>query len=186
MKDRGDKSALPAVLARLKGDAPAVRLAAIDAIGALGDGASVPTLLSAANGATAEAALDSLAALEGGDVNAILMKAARSPATAAAAVKALGRRRASEAVDLFFQLSESDSAAISHEAIAALGRTVPEDRFLDLLALLKTAKNESRKTAIQDAVHAAIIRSTQPDACAETLGAMIPGARGADRWEALS
>ena len=30
-------------------------------------------------------------------------------------------------------------------------------------------------------MHAAITRSTQPDVCAETLGAMIPGARGADR-----
>ena len=35
--------------------------------------------------------------------------------------------------------------------------------------------------AIQGAVHAAILRSTRPDVCAETLGAMIPGASGADR-----
>ncbi|MCX7425631.1 MAG: HEAT repeat domain-containing protein [Planctomycetia bacterium] len=181
MKDRGDKLALPAVLARLKSDSAAVQLAAIDAVGMLGDGSSVPPLLSAAQGDTADAALDSLVALEGADVNAALIKAAQSPETSAVAVKALGRRRAREAVDLFFQLSKSDSAAVSQEATVALGRTVPEDRFLELVALLKAAKSDSRKAAIQEAVHAAIIRSTQPDVCAETLGAMILGASGADR-----
>ena len=181
LKDRGDKLALPAVLARLKSESPAVQLAAIDAVGALGDGSSVPPLLSAAKGETADAALDALVALEGADVNAALIKAAQSPETAAVAVKALGRRRAKEAVDLFFQLSKSDSAAVSQEATVALGRTVPEDRFLELIALLKAAKSDSQKAAIQEAVHAAIIRSTQPDVCAETLGAMIPGASGADR-----
>ena len=181
MKDRGDKLALPAVLAKLKSDSPAVQLAAIDAIGTLGDGSSVPILLSVANDATTEAVLGSLVALQGADVNAALMKAAESPDTSAVAVKALGKRRAKEAVDLFFQLSAADSPAISQEAIVALGMTVPQDRFLDLLALLKTAKSDSRKAAIQKAIHAAIFRSTQPDACAEALGAMIPSSSGADR-----
>ena len=181
MKDRGDSMALPAVLAKLKSDSPALQLAAIDAVGALGNGSSVPMLLSAANGDVADAALDSLVALQGADVNAALIKAAESPETSAVAVKALGKRRVKEAVDLFFQLSKSDSAAIAEEATVALGRTVSEDRFLELLALLKTAKSDSRKAAAQEAVHSAIIRSTQPDVCAETLGALIPDTSGADR-----
>ena len=174
MKDRDDSLALPAVLAKLKSDSPAVQLAAIDAVGALGNGSSVPTLLSVAKGEVADAALDSLVALQGADVNAALIKAAESPETSALAVKALGKRRVKEAVDLFFQLSKSDSAAVAQEATVALGRTVSEDRFSELLALLKTAKSDSQKAAAQEAVHSAIIRSTQPDVCAETLGAMIP------------
>lgn len=181
LKDRGDKLALPAVLARLKSDSPAVRWAAIGAVGALGDGSSVPALLSAAKGETADAALEALVALQGADVNAALIKAAGAAETAAIAVRALGRRRAREAVDLLFQLCRSDSAATRQEAAVALGRTVPEDRFLELVALWKTAKSDSHKAAIQGAVHAAILRSTRPDVCAETLGAMIPGASGADR-----
>ncbi len=59
--------------------------------------------------------------------------------------------------------------------------TAPQDRFLDLFALLKTAKSDDRKAAIQKAIHAAVFRSTQPDACAEALGAMIPSSSGADR-----
>ncbi len=213
IKDRGDKLALSAVLAKLKSDSSAVHLAAVGAIGTLGDGSSVPVLLSVANEATTDIALGSLIALQGTDVNTALMKAVASPDVSAVAVQALGRRRAKEAVDLFFrlskadspavsqeaivalgmtapqdrfldllfQLSKADSPAITQEAVVALGMTVPQDRFLDLLALLKTAKSDSRKAAIQTAIHGAIFRSTQPDACAEALGAMIPRSSGADR-----
>jgi hypothetical protein len=80
-----------------------------------------------------------------------------------------------------FQLSASDSAAVSQEAIVALGKTVSQDRFLDLLALLKTAQNDAHKAAIQEAIHGAVFRSTQPDACAEALGSIIPSSSGADR-----
>ncbi len=181
VKDRGDETALSAILAKLKNDSPPVQLAAIDAIGALGDGSAVAVLLSAANEATAETVLGSLVALQGADVNTALMKAVESSDVSAVAVQALGKRRAQEAVDLLFRLSKADSPAISQEAIVALGMTAPQDRFLDLLALLKTAKSDSRKAAVQNAIHGAIFRSTDPDACAEALGAMIPTSSGADR-----
>ncbi len=181
MKDRGDRQALPVVLGKLKSDSPAVRSAAVDALGALGDASSVPILLSVADSATSDAVLESLVALQGANVNAALIGAAEPPEVSTVAVRALGRRRAKEAVDLLLRLSESDSPAVSEEAIVALGTTVPQDRFADLLALLKSAKSESRKTAIQKAIHAAVFRSTQPDACAEALAAEIPGSSGADR-----
>ncbi len=181
MKDRGDHLALRAVLPKLKSDSPAIRSAAIDAIGTLGDDSSVPTLLSVANGATTEAVLGSLVALNGDNVNAALMKAAEPPGTSTVAVQALGKRRVKEAVDLLFKLAAADSPEISQEAILALGMTAPQDRFLDLLALLKAAKSDTRKTAIQGAINGAIFRSPQPDICAEALGAMIPISSGADR-----
>ena len=181
LQDRGDRRALPAVVARLRSESLAVRLAAVGAVGALGDDSSVSALLSAAKGETSDAALDALAALQGADVNAALIQAARETETAAAAVRALGKRRAKEAVDVLFQLSKSESSAVSQEAVVALGAAVPEDRFLELLALLKAAGNDGQRTAIQGAVHAAVIRSTRPDDCAESLGAMIPGASGAER-----
>jgi HEAT repeat protein len=181
IKDRGDKLALAAVLTKLRSDSSAVRLAAVDAIGTLGDGSAVPLLLSVANDVTTDAVFGSLVALKGSGVNPALMKAVESPDASAVAVKALGKRRAKEAVDLLFKLSTADSPAISQEAIVALGMTVPQDRFLDLLALLTSAKSDSRKAAVQNAIHGAIFRSTQPDACAEALGAMIPSASGADR-----
>ncbi|MDP6557752.1 MAG: HEAT repeat domain-containing protein [Pirellulaceae bacterium] len=181
VKDRGDNLALQAVLAKIKSDSLTVRSAAIDAVGTLGDDSSLPILLSVANGATSEVALAALVALQGANVNAALMKAAEPPDTSAIAVRALGKRRAKEAADLLFQLAESDSSAISHEAIAALGMTVPQDRFTNLLEVLNTANNDARRAAIHGAINAVVFRSSQPDACAEALGALIPNSSGTDR-----
>ena len=181
LRDRGDNQALGSILEKLKSDSPAVQLAAIDAIGAIGDDSSVPILLSVANAANTDAVLGSLVALKGSRVNAALMKAAEPPNTSTVAVKALGQRRAKEAAQLLFQLSAAESAAISQEAIVALGTAVSQDQFLDLVALLKTAKSADRKAAIQRAIRAAVFRSTRPDASAEALGAMIPSSSGADR-----
>jgi len=181
IKDRGDRQALAAVLTKLKSDSTAVRMAALEAVGVLGDASSVSNLLSVVDDETTEAAVGSLVALQGADVNAALIKAATPPDASVVAIRALGKRRAKEAADLLFQLSEADTTAAGQEAIVALGMTLPQDRFLDLLALLKTAKSGAHKAAIQEAVHAAILRSTQPDACAEALGSLIPSSGGADR-----
>jgi HEAT repeat protein len=179
--DRRDKRALPAMLSYLQGESPTVRLAAIGGVGVLGDGSSVETLLSVADGATADAALEALTALPGADVNSALIQAARGSDKVAIAVRVLGKRRVSEAADRLFELAQSDAGADSLEAIVALGAVAPEDRFLELIALLKAARSAERKAALQEAVHGAITRSTRPDVCAETLGAMIPGSEGADR-----
>ena len=181
LKDRGDNQALRAILESLESDSAAVQLAAIEAIGTLGDDSSVPILLSAANATNTDAVLGALVALKGSGVNAALMKAAELPDTSTVAVKALGQRRANEAVPLLFELSKADSAAISQEAIVALGMAATQERFLDLFALLKTAKSPDRRAAIQMAIEAAVFRSTQPDVCTEALGAMIPSSSGADR-----
>jgi HEAT repeat protein len=181
LKDREDDQARDAILQRLKSDSAAVQLAAIEAIGTLGDAASVPSLLSVTNPANADAVLESLVAMKDAGVNAALIQAAEPPGTSTIAVTALGRRRAKEAIGLLLKLSEADVPEVSRAAIVALGRAAPQDRLLDLFALLKTAKSADRKVAIQEAIHAAVSRSTQPDACAEALGAMIPMSTGADR-----
>ena len=181
LKDRGDHRALAAILEKIRNDEPTVQRAAIAAISALGDESSVPVLLSVADDANADAVLGSLVALRGSDVNRALIQAAEPPNTSTVAIRALGQRRSGEAVDLLFRLAAAESAAISQEAIVALGKAVSPDRFLDLFALLKTAENRTRKAAVQEAIHAAVFRSTQPDACAEVLGTMIPGSSGPDR-----
>ena len=181
LKDRGDKQAQRAILESLKSDAEAVRLSSIDALGALGDASTAPILLSVAHAANTDAVLDSLVALKGSGVNAALMRAAEPPNTSIIAARALGQRRAKEAVELLLQLSTADSEAISQEAIVALGLAATQEQFLELFELLKTAKTADRRAAIQQAIQAAVFRTTQPDVCTEALGAMIPSSGGADR-----
>ena len=181
LKDRGDSQALKAILKKLNSDSIAVQLAAIEATGTLGDDSSVPTLLSVANEGNAEDVLASLVDLEGSGVNRALIAAAKGSKNSTIPIKALGQRRSQEAVPLLLELSESNSDAVSQAAIVALGTTASQERFRDLLGLLKTAKNADRKKAIQSAVHAAVFRSTTPDVCAEALGAMIPKSSGDER-----
>ena len=181
LKDRGDKQALRSILESLKSDSAAVQVAAIGAIGALGNDSSALILLSVVNGANDDAVLSSLVALQGSGVNAVLMKAAQPPDSSAIAVRALGQRRAKEAVPLLLALSRADSAAISQEAIVALGTAATQERFLDLFTLLNTAQNADRQAAIQKAIQAAVFRSTQPDVCTEALGTMIPSSSGKNR-----
>ena len=182
LKDRGDRQALPAILEKLgSSDSREVQTAAIEATGKLGDASSVSTLISIANVHNADTVLEALVVLQGSGVNDVLFKAAQPPDISTVAVKALGRRRAQAAVPLLLKLSKSDSAEVSQEAIVALGLAATQERFLDLFSLLKTAQTAERKQAIQKAIHAAVFRSTQPDACAEALGSMIPGSSGADR-----
>ena len=181
LKDRGDNQARDAIIEKLRSDSLPVQMAAIDAMGALGDEFSVPNLLSVANAENAEAVVASLVALKGTRVNAALIKAAEPPNTSTIPVQALGQRRAKEAASRLLELSTSDSEAISRAAIVALGMTASQDRFQDLLALMKSAKNDDRKAAIQSAIRETVFRSTQPDACAEALGAIIPNSRGANR-----
>ena len=181
LKDRGDRQALGAILEQLESDSAAVQLAAIEAAGTLGDDSTVPILLAGANTVNVDAVLGSLVGLKGDRVDTALMKAAEPPDTSPLAVRALGQRRAGEAADLLLRLSAADSAAISQEAIVALGMAATQQRFPDLLALLQAAETADRKAAVQKAIHAAVSRCTEPDACAAALGAMIPGSSGADR-----
>ena len=181
LHDRGDRRALPTLLTLLDSEAEVVELAAIEAIGTLGDADSVPVLLSVASAANSDAVLHALVALKGTGVNAALLDSATPPESSLIAIKALGKRRAGEAVPLLLQLAAADSAAISSEAIVALGTAATQEHFLDLIALLQAAHDADRKAAVQQAVATAVFRSTRPDDCAEALGAMIPSASDAQR-----
>ncbi|MCA9213582.1 MAG: HEAT repeat domain-containing protein [Planctomycetales bacterium] len=181
LKDRGDDRARDAIQSKLESDSPDVQLAAIDAIGKFGDESVVPTLLSICNADNHDVILESLVALQGAGVNAALTKAAESNGVTAVSIKALGRRRVKDAVPLLLKLSAADAGEISQEAIVALGLAASQERILDLFDLLKSAKTDGHKEAIQSAIRAAVFRSTQPDACAEALGAMIPSSSGDDR-----
>ena len=75
---RGDAAALPGVVKLVGSDDPAVAVAAIRAIAALGDGSEVPLLVRSLAGAepNREAARAALVTIQGGDVSERLLAAA--------------------------------------------------------------------------------------------------------------
>lgn len=184
LKDRGDVDALAAIQERIESDETLVQLAAIAALGELGGPSSVSTLLSIANQQNRDAVLQALVSLEAEGVDEKLIEAAAPSGASGAsvlAVEALGRRRVEEAVPRLLELSQSDSPAVSEAAVVALGKAAPQERFLDLVGLLKKAESPERKQAVQQAIRAAVSRSTHPDVCAAALGALIPSSAGAEQ-----
>jgi HEAT repeat protein len=106
-------------LTRLAFDDPAghVRLAAIDALGRLGDPAAIPALAALAASEDAErsrSALHALGGIDHGDVWAPLQTALRADddETRASAAAALGRLRAETAVELLEWTAAVDTSAI--------------------------------------------------------------------------
>ena len=127
--DRGDSTALPAVLAAAEGENASARIAAIKVLGTLGDGSVLPVLLKAGasdDDTLAEAAGDSLAELQGADVDATLSDrlGKSSGKERIVLVTAIGRRGNSRAIPLLLGYMSADDAVLRNAAIDALGMTV--------------------------------------------------------------
>jgi hypothetical protein len=135
-----DPAALPVVTKAAASDDPALRHAAITAIGTMGNASSVPVLLGLLERADRDEQKligDALARLRGADVDAALVKAAR-PET----IRALVARNAKSAVPALLALAETGNS----EAISALGKLA--DDGAPLLAFLGKDGVESALIAI--------------------------------------
>ncbi|MBI2425613.1 MAG: HEAT repeat domain-containing protein [Candidatus Hydrogenedentes bacterium] len=163
LQDRADPAASAAIAPLTQTGEESVRLAAIEALGKLGDASHVDLLLGLITTekremrATAEA---SLVTLPGATVNASLLNSAKTGAEPIqrASIEALAERNAKETVGDLLVLAASDSAVLAEESLRALrvlaeGKDVPA-----LLALLDTAKTDSARGLVERAVGAAAER----------------------------
>jgi HEAT repeat protein len=187
--DRGDPSALPAVLDAIKNGAPEVRMAAIRALPKIGDASSVPALLDAAaqkDLELAEAARTCLSTLPGQSVDTALVAKvnAGEQKTRQAAIDAVARRRVASAVPELFKASSDAEPAVRVAAVKALGDTVGLSDFSALADLLGTARNADEFSAVEGALSAACLRLPDKEACARKLLAVLAQA-GAEAKRAL-
>jgi type 1 glutamine amidotransferase/HEAT repeat protein len=131
--DSGQAAVLPTVTRAAASPQPAVRRAAIVAIGQLGDASSVPVLfglLEAAEKDEQQAIVDALTRLRGPGVDTALVQNLR-PET----IRALVARGAKPAVPALLTLADTGSA----EAISALGKLAEAADGPSLMALLDKA-----------------------------------------------
>jgi len=127
LADRGDRAALPAVLALLQSASDGtVRVAAIHAIGALGAGSEVAVLTSLLAAADPEksAARRALTVVRGPEATALLVAATKQadPALRPTLIDILADRRATSALPDLLGLAVADDAAIRTAAMRALGK----------------------------------------------------------------
>ncbi len=161
--ERGDASALPAVLPQLDAEHGDVRIAALTALGALGDANVARTLAQAAaraaehgDAAEHDAARRSLATLRGEGVDEAV-QAALDDAPAAVRVElivALRERNCVAAVPALLAQARDASPAVRAAACEALGALAAPDAAADLVALLVAAAGDEEEVrqAAEDAV----------------------------------
>ncbi len=165
---RGDMAARRAVEAAAASEDAAVRLAALAALGAVGDESTVKLLvertLAGAGTPEGEAARGSLLQLRAARVDQTLagLLAQRTAGDKAELVRILAARQAGTAVGELAQAAEDADATVRLEAWKALGsvaRAADVKRLLELVVRVP----EAERDAAEQAVTAVLKKAAQPD-----------------------
>jgi sugar phosphate isomerase/epimerase/HEAT repeat protein len=177
---RGDPSALPAVTTAAQSSDEVVKVAAVKAMGRLGDASTLETLVGLAAGAgpLADEARRSLDRLPGSNVNpAMIAMAEKGDAKARCQViRSLGARRATAAVAAILKAAGDADAAVRLAAIQALDLTVDEKSAPALVGLVVKAKADDERGAAEKALSSLCTRATNKAACVDAILAGISGA----------
>jgi len=154
LADRGDAAALPAVRALLAGDLdPPVRVAAVGALGVLGETADVERLvelLRTAPPPERAAARTGLVRLEGPDTPAAIAAAMKqaAPASRVALLEILAARRALETIPDILAAAIDDDPAVRTAAMSALGQLAGPQHVPGMVqGVLKAQKGPEREAA---------------------------------------
>jgi HEAT repeat protein len=172
---------LPAVVTAAKSSEKDVRVAALKALGALGNASVVPVLTEASlasDADVAQTAQATLAGLPGKDVdNAVVaLLDSKDAKTRELALDMAGRRHAASAVPVLLKAADGPDAAGRVGAIKALGEVATANDMPALIKLLTSAKSPAEAGAAEKSLSAVCARATNRDACADALVAPIAGA----------
>ena len=182
MADRRETVVLSAVL-KAAGQGPKeVRLAALQALGHVGDASCLPALLDAAVSADpdlSQAAKDSLAGLTGAKVDAqiIALLSSAQGDSYALLIELVGERRIDATADLLKALDHADPS-VRAAALAALGETVSLGQLPVLISQATSPKHSEDAEAARAALKAASVRMPDREACAAQLATALKAAPG--------
>ncbi len=183
LADRGDPAALSAVVKATEAAPPAVRVAALDALAALGDASVVPLLAQRAaeaqEASEQQAARNSLNLLRADGTNAAIAKqlAADKPGVRAEAAKALAARSAVDQVGSLLGAAEDKEPAVAAEVFKAIRVIAKAEHVPALVKLLVSATDGGVRGEAENAVVAAAATTEAGKNPAEPVLAALPGAR---------
>ena len=175
LADRGGAAALPAMLQAAAGGPKPVRLAAVRALGRIGDVRCVEPLLAMAAAGDADlatAATGAVASMAGGSkavddtIRGLLAQA--KGATLPLLIEVVGRRRIN-AVDEVAALLGNADPAVRAAALACLGEIVDLERLPLLVRQVVAAKDPADAEAALKALRTASVRMPDREACADSL-----------------
>jgi HEAT repeat protein len=148
LSDRGDVVALPAVVASVKTGEESVRIAALKAIGQLGDDSSVGLLAETAaqnRGAEQKAARESLYRLRGSKVDEAILKgiSETKPKTRVELIKSAGQRNITAGVEILLKTAKDPDRKVRIESLKVLKVIASPDNLPALVELLLDLKSSS-------------------------------------------
>ncbi len=177
MADRKDTVALPALLVAAGRGPKQVRIAAITALGRVGDVSCVPALLKIGLDPDAELADPAKAALAelpdekvGQEIIVGLPKA--QGAAYVLLLELVGRRRI-EAVDALVKALDHSDKTVRSAALTSLGNTVPAERISLLISQVVAPQHAEDQPVAVRALKAASIRLPDREKCAAELAMAI-------------
>jgi HEAT repeat protein len=173
MADRPKTVDREAIVKAASRGAKPVRLAAIEALGRVGNGTVLEPLLAVAREADPElkeAAKEALVALPGDSINTEI--AERVSAAGANVdpllLEVVGERRI-DAVPALIKALDNPNRAVRSAALAALGSTVPDKYLSVLIAQVVNQKDSELQPAAQAALKEAAARMPDREACAAQI-----------------
>ena len=168
LAERGDRAVQPTVAALAASADEGVRLAAVQALATLGDAAAVPVLVAIAAdgeaGKAADAARQSLALLTPANVNPALVAALADgqPAAQTEIVRALGARKATEAVPAILRTARSENRDLAKESRKSLALLAAPKDLPEVVSLLVEQTSASARGDLEN-ILVAVARRIEDD-----------------------
>jgi len=186
--DGGAGPGLQATVLRWASSGPqAVRLAALEAAGRIGDASAVDPLIGlSGDPAVADAVRAALVAVPGDGVDRVVIArlSGASPAALPVLLKVVGERRIA-AVPQIAPLVSSGDAATRSATLEALGNVVDLANLNLLVDAVQKPRDPADAEAAQKALLTACVRMPDREACAEKLATAIGSATGETKEKLL-
>ena len=172
---RGDKAASADVARLAGGRDERVRVAALKALGTLGDASSVPMLAKAASagGEVGKAAANSLNTLKGEGVGEAMSKLLDSPDAAirGGILNVLIVRADKEMAPVMIKAAGDKDAKIRQAAVKGIAATGGEKELPAIVSLLLACKDPAERSGLESALASSAGRVTDADAAAAPVAA---------------
>ena len=180
--DRGDAAALPAVITSVKTKDESVRIAALKALGQLGDASSVGLLsqtAAATIGAEQKAARESLYRLRGPKVDgAVLAGITKAESkTKVELIKSAGERNISSGVSVLLKTAKDSDRKVRFESFKVLKVIAGPEHLPALVELLLNLRSSSDGNEAQKMVAAVAHKIEDKNRQAEAVLAVLPSVK---------
>jgi HEAT repeat protein len=180
--DRGDVAARPAVVAAVKSEDQSVRIAALRALGQLGDDSNVELLAQSAagaRGAEQKAARDSLYRLRGPNVDKVILEAIpkAEAKTKVELISSIGQRNITAGVATLLETAKDPDRKVRTGSLRTLKIVAGPENLPALVQLLIEAKSSSDRTEAQKTIAAVAHRIEDKNRQAESVLAALPSVK---------